>query len=192
MQEGGRQDDRHPQPQPTPQPVQPQPAPNNQQPSVHAPTGVVINPNLGGGGGGGAVQAVRKAVKRAANENDLQQLHTFIDTASLNTGQMPNREQIADALKKEAPNLYKLWEEQVIEVTGTRTRSMYGPTRASRRRPAATTCSSVPAASSVWPGSADGSTEARGRGRACPSRARSKRNSKNAYFVRGSDGHLPE
>jgi type II secretory pathway pseudopilin PulG len=105
-----------------PQPQQPTPAPTKDQPSVHAPTGTVINPNLGGGGGGGASQAVRKAVKRAATQNDLKQLHTFIDNFSLSNGQMPTREQVAAALQKEAPNLYKLWQEQVIEVTGTRTR----------------------------------------------------------------------
>jgi hypothetical protein len=101
---------------PAPQPVQPLPQPN--QPNVHAPTGVVTNPNQGGGSGG-AAQAVRKAAKRAANQSDLSQLRLFIEGMIVDE-RMPTREQIAAALSKDAPNLYKLWTDGVIDVTGTR------------------------------------------------------------------------
>jgi type II secretory pathway pseudopilin PulG len=103
-------------------PPQPQPMPQPDQPNVHAPTGVVTNPNLGGGGGGGAAQAVRKAAKRSATQNDLKQLHLFIETHSSTNGQMPTREEIAAALQKEAPTIYKLWSDEVIVVTGAKQR----------------------------------------------------------------------
>jgi hypothetical protein len=104
---------------PPPQPM-PQPQPN--QPNVHAPTGVVTNPNLGGGGGGGAAQAVRKAAKRAATQNDLRELHRIITDYELNNSKMPTRDEMATILQKDAPNIYKLWTDQVIEITGAQQR----------------------------------------------------------------------
>jgi hypothetical protein len=106
---------------PPPQPMpQPQPQPN--QPNVHAPTGVVTNPNLGGGGGGGAAMAVKKAAKRAANQNDLNQLRTLIASYESENGKMPTRDDMAKTLQKDAPNVYKLWTDQVIEITGIQKR----------------------------------------------------------------------
>ena len=106
-------------PQQQPQPNQPQ----ANQPNVHAPTGVVTNPNLGGGGGGGAADAVRKAAKCAANQNDLKELRTLIDLAyNDNNFKMPTRDEMAKILQKDAPNIYKLWTDQVIEITGTQQR----------------------------------------------------------------------
>jgi hypothetical protein len=103
-------------------PNQPQPGtqnqPNNNLPNVHAPTGVVTNPNTGGGGGG-AAQAVRKAIGRAATQNDMSQLHLYINTVSSasENGRMPTPQQLATDLQKGAPNLYKLWADKVIAVT---------------------------------------------------------------------------
>jgi hypothetical protein len=103
------------------QQMQPNPQPEQQgnQPAIHAPANVVINPNQGGGGGGGAAQAVRKRVKRAVNEVNLGQLRTFIE-AEIIDEQMPTRERLATALQREARNLYQDWADGVIEVTGTR------------------------------------------------------------------------
>ncbi|MFO0930168.1 MAG: hypothetical protein U0736_24610 [Gemmataceae bacterium] len=53
------------------QPPGQQPA-GQQQPPVHAPTGVVMNPS--GGGSGGAAQAVRTAVVRTVNLTQMDQL----------------------------------------------------------------------------------------------------------------------
>jgi len=106
---------------PTPQPMpQPQPQPN--QPNVHAPTGVVTNPNLGGGGGGGAAMAVKKAAKRAANQNDLNQLRTLIATYETENNKMPTKDEMAKNLQKDAPNVYKLWTDEVIVITGAQKR----------------------------------------------------------------------
>jgi len=74
-------------------------------------------PNQPGGGSGGAAQSVRKAVGRAATQNDMQQLHLYIENASAASGRMPTQQQLAADLQKEAPNLYKLWADKVIDVT---------------------------------------------------------------------------
>lgn len=89
--------------------------------SVHAPTGVVINPGLGGGGSGGAAQAVRKAAARAVSQNELRNIHLYIENASL-SGQMPSAPEITQALMREAPATYKLIQEGAIVLTGTRSR----------------------------------------------------------------------
>jgi len=105
-------------------PSEPTPAPvvsNGQQPAVHAPTGVVINPGAGGGSGG-AAQAVRKAAYRAVSQSDLAQIRLFIENASLASGQMPTAQETAAALQKEAPGIYKQVEEGKIVLTGTRSR----------------------------------------------------------------------
>lgn len=104
-------------PNPQPRQQQQQQPGQNVQPGVHPGTRVVLNPGLGGGSGG-AVQQVRKTVQRAVSQNDLKQLHLFIDSYSGANGRMPSLEAIAAALKQEAPSLYKLWEEQAIVVTG--------------------------------------------------------------------------
>jgi hypothetical protein len=90
------------------------------QPSVHAPTGVVINPGISGGSGG-AVQAVRTAVRRTVNLADLEQLRLFIETASLATGQMPSKETILAELKT-TPTLLKPIQDGAIVLTGTKSR----------------------------------------------------------------------
>jgi hypothetical protein len=90
-------------------------------PSAHAPTGVVLNQG-GGGGAGGAVQAVRQAVVRTVNQNEMHNLHIFIDTASGASGQMPTVEEITRALEREAPKTHKLVQNGAIVLTGTNSR----------------------------------------------------------------------
>jgi hypothetical protein len=100
----------------------PAPAATGDQTTAHAPTGVVVNPGLGGGGSGGAVQAVRMATKRAVSQNDLNQIHLFIENASAASGQMPTVQEISAALQKEAPQIYKQVQDKAIILTGTRSR----------------------------------------------------------------------
>jgi hypothetical protein len=90
-------------------------------PSVHGPTGVVLNPGVGGGGGG-AVQAVRQAVGRFVNMHELKDLQLFIENASLATGQMPSKEEITSSIQRDSPKLYKLIQDGAIVLTGTRSR----------------------------------------------------------------------
>lgn len=92
------------------------------QPAVHAPTGVVLNPGLGGGGSGGAAQAVRKAATRAVSQNELNNIRLFIENASLASGRMPSVEETRAALQREAAATFKLVEEGAIVLTGTRSR----------------------------------------------------------------------
>src|SRR5262249_18466387 len=95
---------------------------NNNQVGMHGPTGVVTNPGLGGGGSGGPGQAVRKAVARAATQNDMKNLHTYHYDASLASGKMPTAKQIFDDVQKGAPNIAKLITDKVIVLTGAKTR----------------------------------------------------------------------
>jgi hypothetical protein len=83
---------------------------------------VVINPGLGGGGSGGAAQAVRKAATRAVNQNELNNIRTFIEAASVASGQMPPAQETVQSLQREAPATYKQIAEGAIVITGTRQR----------------------------------------------------------------------
>ena len=97
------------------------PAPGGGQgPAMHAPTGVVLG--KGGGGGGGAYQAVRTAVRRTVNENELKNLHLFIETASGASGRMPSPQEILAALQREAPKIAKHIQDGDIVLTGATTR----------------------------------------------------------------------
>src|SRR5262245_7757337 len=87
-------------------------------PSVHAPTGVVINSG-GGGGSGGAVQAVRQAVVRTVNQHEMDTIHKFMEAASSVNGQLPTKQEVVQALQREAPKTYELINENVIILTGT-------------------------------------------------------------------------
>jgi hypothetical protein len=98
-----------------------QPAGASGGPSVHAPTGVVLNP-AAGGGSGGAVQAVRMAATRTVNLIQLDQLRLFIETASGASGRMPTAQEITAAVQKEAPQIAKLVRDKAIILTGTRSR----------------------------------------------------------------------
>ncbi len=62
------------------------------------------------------------AGKRVVAESDLKQIQIFIENASLASGQMPTREEVAAALQKEAPKIYKQVQEGAIVLTGTRSR----------------------------------------------------------------------
>jgi hypothetical protein len=95
---------------------------SSEGPSVHASTGVVINPGLGGGGSGGAAQAVRKAAMSAVTRHEMENIRLFIENASGATGQMPSVQEVSAALQKEAPKTWKLVQEGAIVLTGTRTR----------------------------------------------------------------------
>jgi hypothetical protein len=109
-----------PAPAPSPQ-ASGAPAGGSGGPGMHAPTGVVLNPGIGGGGGG-AVQGVRMAVKRVVNEVDLKQIQVFVEAGSGVSGQVPTKEEITAALQKEAPKIYKQIQDGAIVLTGTRTR----------------------------------------------------------------------
>jgi hypothetical protein len=100
----------------------PAPAPAAQQTTVHAPTGVVIQPGLGGGGSGGAAQAVRKAVLRTVTEIELKDLHLYLNTASLATGQLPTKEAILADLRRDSQKLYKQIQDGSIVLTGATSR----------------------------------------------------------------------
>jgi hypothetical protein len=91
------------------------------KPAVHAPTGVVINPGAPGGSGG-AAQAVRKAVVRSVNEQEMHNIRLIIVNAELNSGQMPSKQEVAQALMRESPKTYELVKENAIVVTGTKMR----------------------------------------------------------------------
>lgn len=86
--------------------------------------GVVTNPNaaLGGGGGGGGVMQVRKAAKRAATQNELNQIRLFIENASGASGQMPTPQVTLAALEQEAPPIAAAVKEGVIVLHPARTR----------------------------------------------------------------------
>jgi hypothetical protein len=91
-------------------------------PAVHAPTGVVLNPGLGGGGGGSAAGAARNRALREVTHHEMKNIQLFIEGASGANGQMPTVEQISAALQKEAPKTWKLVQDKVIVLTGTRSR----------------------------------------------------------------------
>src|SRR5262245_14749668 len=61
-----------------------------------------------GGGSGGAPQAVRGAVQRTVNLNELKNIQLFIETASAASGRMPTPQEVAAALQKEAPKTFAL------------------------------------------------------------------------------------
>jgi hypothetical protein len=74
------------------------------------------------GGSGGAVQAVRKAAGRAVTQNEMNNIRTFIEDASLASGQMPTAQQTFQALQQGARATAKLVEDGDIILTGTRQR----------------------------------------------------------------------
>jgi hypothetical protein len=91
-------------------------------PAVHAPTGVVLNPGLGGGGGGSALGAARNRALREVTHNEMRNILLIIEGASGTSTQVPSKEVIIAALQKEAPKTWKLVQDGVIVLTGTRTR----------------------------------------------------------------------
>jgi hypothetical protein len=96
---------------------------NTGGPGVHAPTGVVTNPGLGGGGSGGAAQAVRNQVVRTVNKLDLREIHLFIENASAVDGRMPGIQEIHAALRQEAsPQTRQKVADGAIVLTGARQR----------------------------------------------------------------------
>lgn len=87
--------------------------------------GVVVNPYQalgGGGGGGGAAQAVRKAAKRAATNNELHQIHIFIESTSSASGQMPSPQETLTAIQKDAPKIAEAIKEGVIVLVPAKSR----------------------------------------------------------------------
>ncbi len=108
-----------------------------QNPAVHGPSGVVISPG-GGGGSGGAAQAVRKAAVRTVNFNEMNNLRQFIELAAQAIGQMPSKQEIEQSLIRDAPKTYELVRDNVIVLTGTKSREAiwaytYEPQRADGR-----------------------------------------------------------
>lgn len=100
----------------------PSTGPVGQNPAVHAPGQIVINPG-GGGGGGGAVQAVRGAATRAVALNDMENIKIYIEYAYGASGKMPSAQEIIAAIAREAPTTHKLLQEQAIFLSGTNNRS---------------------------------------------------------------------
>lgn len=92
-----------------------------EQPTVHAPTGVVVNQG-GGGGSGGAAQAVRQAVVRSVNEQEMKTIQQFIELWYQTNGSMPGKAEFALSLKKDAYKTYELVEANAIILTGTKSR----------------------------------------------------------------------
>ncbi|MFM7150480.1 MAG: hypothetical protein ACKO23_11605 [Gemmataceae bacterium] len=84
-------------------------------------SGVAMNPS--GGGSGGAAQAIRKAVGRAVNQNELRNIHLFVESASSASGAMPTVPEILNALRLESPATLKLVEDGAIVLTGARQRA---------------------------------------------------------------------
>lgn len=74
---------------------------------------------MGGGGSGGAAQAVRKAARRTQALNELKNLGLFIQDLHDATGRMPTRDQIMQALKKDAPPIHQAIEEGSYILTGS-------------------------------------------------------------------------
>ena len=74
------------------------------------------------GGSGGAVQAVRGAVKRIVDQNDLRNIHLFIENASGASGRMPSQNETYAAIQKEAPTLAKKIDDGIITLCNPRTR----------------------------------------------------------------------
>jgi hypothetical protein len=103
------------------EPAQAVPGGGGEGVAMHAPTGVALNPG-GGGGGGGAYQAVRTAVKRTVSQDELRNLHLFIENASAETGRLPSPEEITAVLRREAPKIAKSVQDGDIVLTGARTR----------------------------------------------------------------------
>lgn len=86
------------------------------------PGGGVVVGGGAGGGGGGVLTGSLKAGKRLASENDMRQIQIFIDTASAASGKMPTVQETYDSLKREAPKIAALVDEQVIVLNAARTR----------------------------------------------------------------------
>lgn len=113
-----------PAPAPTPAPSNPGTGGPAVVPSAGAGGGVVLNPGaaLGGGGGGGAAQAIRKAAKRAATQNELNQIRLFIENASAVDGRIPDPKFTLAALQREAPKIAEAVKDGVIVLHPARTR----------------------------------------------------------------------
>ena len=69
----------------------------------------------------GPVQAVRGAVGRTVNENDMRNLHIFLENASSATGSMPDKNAIMAQLNssQDARNLVTAINEGLIVLTGS-------------------------------------------------------------------------
>lgn len=111
-----------------PAPVQPNPSPTPAGGGSGGPAvvpgggvGVVVNPGaaLGGGGSGGAVQAVRKAARRASALNDLKNLGELIESMRDPFGKMPTKDQILAEVKRTMPKVHEAITEGAYVLTGT-------------------------------------------------------------------------
>lgn len=78
----------------------------------------IVTPGVIGGGGGGAIQAVRKAARRAQARNELHNLGLFIEQMRDPFGKMPTREQILQELQRSYPQLYQAIQEGSYILTG--------------------------------------------------------------------------
>jgi hypothetical protein len=74
------------------------------------------------GGSGGAVQAVRGAVKRIVDQNEMRNIHLFIENASGASGRMPSVNDTYAAIKKEAPKTAEKIDDGIITLCNARMR----------------------------------------------------------------------
>jgi hypothetical protein len=73
-------------------------------------------------GAGAAVQGVRLAVNRTVNQNEMENIRLFIETASSASGKMPSRAEVEQALQREAPKTWKMVQDKSITLTGVQSR----------------------------------------------------------------------
>lgn len=73
---------------------------------------------------GGAVQAVRGAVRRTVEANDLANLRIYIENASIGSsdGQMPTKDEILRDIAREMPKLVEAIKEGTLVLTGIKRR----------------------------------------------------------------------
>lgn len=95
-------------------------------PSTETTPAPVSSGNTGGGsssgGSGGAVQAVRGAVQRIVEQNDMRNIHLYIEASSVETGKMPSVNDIYNGIKKEAPKLAQKIDDGTITLCTPQTR----------------------------------------------------------------------
>jgi hypothetical protein len=88
----------------------PTPAASGSGPGLHAPAP------------GGVVQGVRMAAGRVVSENELKNIHIYVEYASGASGRMPSVQEITAAIQKEDRKAYQLVQEGAIVLTGARSR----------------------------------------------------------------------
>jgi hypothetical protein len=73
--------------------------------------------------GAGAVQNIRQAARRTVAINDMQQLGTFIQQMTAETGKMPSPAEIKEYIRRDAPKIVAAIDDGTILLTGTKNMS---------------------------------------------------------------------